>query len=69
MVVSVVVPVMAPLVLALAMHVQIMADATIFPVALIAYVNRRWLLIAIMVDSTSLRLLCIRACSNGKSNP
>ena len=62
LVVSVVVLVVAPLVLALAMPVQITADASIFPVVLIAHVNRRWLLIAIMFDSTRLRPLCTRAC-------
>lgn len=51
--VSVVVLVVAPLVLALAMSVHIIADASIFPVVLIAHVNRRWLLIAIMFDSPS----------------
>lgn len=69
LVVSVVVLVVAPLVLALAMPVQIIADASIFPVVLIAHVNRRWLLIAIMFDSTRLRPLCTRACFLGKSSP
>jgi len=67
--VSVVVLVVAPLVLALAMSVHIIADASIFPVVLIAHVNRRWLLIAIMFDSTLLCPLCTRACFLGKFSP